>query len=94
MTIPTTRWEVGSLMFMLRTPFARLPGMRASNSYQDALIQQQAKPVLGYGLDVWCDRVKVMSLQWREGDAAFSATSFHPGSWEAAALALVVTDLL
>lgn len=82
-------WRIGALKFMLRTPFSGWPTRWQSHqslSYRAAILVQRARPVLGYGLDVWQGR-KVMSLQWdAKGDT--EVISFHPGPWEDEVLSL------
>jgi hypothetical protein len=90
LSMVVTRWEQDELSFLLRTPFTRLPTevVGRTGSYNKALLIQKAPPMLPYGLDIWHNRKKTMSLQWSEGDAAVDVVSFRPGPWKAEVLAL------
>ena len=79
-------WKYPPWLLMLRTPFTRWPGSRDPASHREAVLMQQAKPVLPFGLDVF-QSGKVMSLQWAE-DGRFELISFRPGPWEVEVLTL------
>jgi hypothetical protein len=74
--------------FSLRTPFSSgLTGRdHPAPRYAAALARQAAKPVLGYGLDVWRGN-KVLSLQWEDNGRA-ELISMKPGAWEAEVLTI------
>lgn len=70
------------------TPFNALaPGQASSPGYRHALEHQHTRPDLPYGLDVWHDGAKVLSLLWADA-GTFEIVSFRRGAWETAALAL------
>lgn len=70
------------------TPFNALaPTEAASPSYRHALERQRARPDLPYGLDVWHDGAKVLSVLWAD-DGTVSVVAFVRGAWEESALAL------
>lgn len=70
------------------TPFNALaPGEAASPGYRHALARQHTRPDLSYGLDVWHEGVKVLSLLWAD-TGAFEIVCFVRGPWEAAAMAM------
>jgi hypothetical protein len=79
-----------ALLFSSRTPSSNwLAGRdQPAPSHAAALARNAAKPVFGYGLDVWFVGHKVMSLQWEDGDSAIEVISFRPGAWVAEVLAL------
>ena len=69
------------------TPFADLASGEASSpGYRHALARQYARPDLSYGLDVWRDGAKVLSVLWADG-GAFEVAAFARGAWEDEALA-------
>ena len=70
------------------TPFNALTsGEALSPGYRHALERQQVAPSLPYGMEVSLDGIKRLGILWAE-DGAWEVTSFHPGSWEDAALNL------
>jgi hypothetical protein len=70
------------------TPFNELDvGEASSPGYRHALERQHGRSNLPYGLDVWHDGAKVLSVLWAD-DGAAEVTSFVRGSWEDEALAL------
>ena len=70
------------------TPFNDLsPEHAASPGYRHALARQRTRPELPYGLEVWGDDGKGLSVLWAE-DGCFEVDSFVRGSWEDEALAL------
>ena len=85
--VTVVAWEAKPLLFTLRTPFSGGPKEGPAPSYQHALLRQQAKAVLPYGLDVWHRGRKVMSLEW-SGAGESNLIRFMAGEWEAEVLAL------
>jgi hypothetical protein len=70
------------------TPFKELgPEEASSPGYRHALERQHGAPNLSYGLEVWHDGVKVLSVVWAE-DGASAVSHFIRGAWEDDALAL------
>jgi hypothetical protein len=70
------------------TPFSELDtGEASSRGYRHALERQHGRSNLPYGLDVWHDGAKVLSVLWAD-DGASEVASFVRGSWEDEALAL------
>ena len=70
------------------TPFNELsPEEAASPGYRHALARQRTRPELPYGLEVWREDSKVLSVLWAE-DGSFEVDSFFRGSWEDEVLAL------
>ena len=64
------------------TPFNDLsPEQAASPGYRHALARQRTRPELPYGLEVWRDDRKVLSVLWAQ-DGSFEVDSFVRGSWE------------
>ncbi len=80
--------RVGEWVFEHWTPFNDLSSGEASSpGYRHALQRQHTKPDLPYGLDVWRDGTKVLSVLWAD-DGAFEVVDFARGDWEAEAMAL------
>jgi hypothetical protein len=70
------------------TPFNELaPGEASSPGYRHALERQQGSPGLPYGLEVWRDGEKVLSILWAD-DGTSEVISFVCGPWEDEALRL------
>jgi len=70
------------------TPFNALDRTdAASPGYRHALERQRTRPDLPYGLDVWHERAKVLSVLWSD-EGTVAVVEFIRGPWEAAALAL------
>jgi hypothetical protein len=70
------------------TPFNELASEEASSpGYRHALERQQVAPGLPYGIEVWHQGAKVLSILWAE-DGASEVISFARGPWEDEALAL------
>ena len=70
------------------TPFNELASGEASSpGYRHALERQQAAPSLPYGLAVWHDGIRVLSILWAD-DGTWEVTDFHRGPWEDDALGL------
>jgi hypothetical protein len=70
------------------TPFNELaPEEASSPGYRHALERQHTRGDLPYGIDVWHDGAKVLSVSWAE-DGTFEVISFARGAWEDEALAL------
>jgi hypothetical protein len=70
------------------TPFNDLdPDEASSPGYRHALERQQAGPVLPYGMEVWHDENKVLSVLWAE-EGTSEISSFVRGPWEDEALLL------
>ena len=70
------------------TPFNELAAGEASSpGYRHALERQHQGPGRPYGLDVWHDGTKVLTVLWTD-DGASEVTRFARGSWETDALAL------
>ena len=75
-------------LFKHWTPFNDpSPEQAASPGYRHALARQRLRPELPYGLEVWREDSKVLSVLWAE-DGSFAVDSFVRGSWEDEALAL------
>ena len=85
--VTVVAWEAKPLLFTLRTPLSDGPKEGPTPSYQHALVRQQAKAELPYGLDVWHRGRKVMSLRWSD-TGEVNLINFKGGEWEAEALAL------
>ena len=80
--------QLGPWLFNHWTPFNQLcPEEASSPGYRHALARQHTRPDLSYGLEVWRDDGKVLSVLWAE-DGSFAVDSFVRGSWEDEALAL------
>jgi hypothetical protein len=80
--------QLGPWLLKHWTPFNDLsPEQAASPGYRHALARQRTRPELAYGLEVWRDDGKVLSVLWAE-DGPFEVDSFVRGSWEDEALAL------
>jgi hypothetical protein len=80
--------QTGPWAFAHWTPFNELdPGEASSPGYRHALERQHQGPGLPYGLDVWHDGTKVLTVLWTD-DGASEVTHFARGSWEDDALAL------
>ena len=80
--------QLGPWRFEHWTPFNELsPEEAASPGYRHALARQRTRPELPYGLEVWREDSKVLSVLWAE-DGSFEVDSFFRGSWEDDALAL------
>jgi hypothetical protein len=70
------------------TPFHELsPGEASSPGYRHAIERQHTRPDLPYGLDLWRDGAKVLTVLWSE-DGSFEVACFIRGRWEEEALAL------
>jgi hypothetical protein len=70
------------------TPFNALASTEASSpGYRHAVERQHTRRDLPYGLDVWHERAKVLSLLWAD-DGPFQVVGFVRGAWEEAVLAL------
>jgi len=80
--------ELGPWLFNHWTPFHDLaPEEAASPGYRRALEHQRNRTELPYGLDVWHDGEKVLSVLWAS-HGAFAIPHFERGAWEDEALAL------
>ena len=80
--------RTGEWVFEHWTPFNDLsPGEASSPGYRHALQRQHTRPDLPYGLDVWHDGAKVLSVLWADG-GAFEVVGFVRGPWEGEASAL------
>jgi hypothetical protein len=70
------------------TPFHDLsPGEASSPGYRHAIERQHTSPDLPYGLEVWRNGAKVLSVLWSAG-GGFDVMRFARGRWEDEALAL------
>lgn len=70
------------------TPFNELsPEEASSPGYRSALDRQRSQVGLPYGVEVWHEGIKVLSVLWAD-DGEFTVREFRRGSWEADALAL------
>jgi hypothetical protein len=70
------------------TPFNDLSAEEASSpGYRHALERQRKGPDLPYGLNVWHDGTKVLSMLWAD-DGIFEVVEFIRGGWENEVLAL------
>jgi hypothetical protein len=75
-------------LFTHWTPFNALARTEASSpGYRHAIERQHARLDLPYGLEVWHERAKVLSLLWADSGAS-ELVRFVRGAWEDAALAL------
>ena len=82
-------FERGELMMMHRTPFQPIPVSEAGEQAgYNALSQKQV--ARAYGLDVWWERRKVMSLIWNDG-GALGVVSYKEGDWQQYLLDLLGT---
>lgn len=80
--------ERGSWRFTHWTPFNALGLTEASSpGYRHALERQHIRPDLPYGLDIWHEGTKVLSLLWAD-EGSFKVVELVRGNWEQAALAL------
>ena len=80
--------RLGPWRFDHWTPFNELSAEQASSpGYRHALAQQRTRPELPYGLEVWRDDVKVLSVLWAN-DGSLEVDTFVRGSWEDEALVL------
>jgi hypothetical protein len=78
----------GSWRFTHWTPFNALGHTEASSpGYRHALERQHTRPDLPYGLDIWHEGTKVLSLLWAD-EGSFEVVELVRGNWEQAALAL------
>ena len=70
------------------SPFKGLaPHEASSPGYRHALERQHAGPVLPYGIEVWHDGTKLLSMLWAD-DGTSEVISFVCGPWEDEALRL------
>jgi hypothetical protein len=70
------------------TPFNDLsPDAASSPGYRHAVERQQAGAVLPYGIEVWHNENKVLSMLWAD-DGTSEVISFVRGPWENDALRL------
>jgi len=80
--------ERGSWRFTHWTPFNSLaPTDASSPGYRHALERQRTRPNLPYGLDIWYEGAKVLSLLWAD-EGSLEIVELVRGNWEEAALAL------
>lgn len=82
--------STGRFEFILRTPFSVIPSAKTP-SYSNSLARQLTSVEKTYGLDIWYERKKAMSLVWSEHGPT-ELVSFKSGPWELEALALSVPD--
>lgn len=83
--------EQGDLMMLYRTPFQPVPvSQEALAAGITALHQRDA--ARAYGLDVWWQRRKVMSLIWNEG-GPLGLVRFKEGPWQTALAELLTPHL-
>jgi hypothetical protein len=83
-----TGLQLGPWLLKHWTPFNEFsPEQAASPGYRRALARQRSRPELPYGLEVWHDGGKVLSVLWADGGAV-ALESFVRGSWEDEALRL------
>ncbi len=74
-------YDDDQLFILHRTPFTPPPVSAAAEAAGiDAATQRQA--AREYGLDIWRQSRKVMSLIWDEGKS-LGVVMFKPGDWEA-----------
>jgi hypothetical protein len=83
-------WSAQGFICALRSPFTPWPAEVPVASFDQAILRQQGKQVLPWGLDVWHGR-KVLSLQW-DDKGQVEVIGFTRGSWEAEALAIGADD--
>jgi hypothetical protein len=75
-------------LFTYWTPFNALTRTEASSpGYRHALERQHTRPDLPYGLEIWHERAKVLSLLWAD-EGLLEVLTFDRGAWEEAMLAL------
>jgi len=81
-------FQIGLWSITHWTPFNELSSGEASSpGYRHALERQQTTASLPYGMEVWHDGIKVLSILWAD-DGTSEVTSFHRGPWEDDALSL------
>lgn len=75
-------YERDDLMMLHRTPFQPVPvSKEAQKAGVTAMTQREA--ARAYGLDVWWQRRKVMSLIWNDG-GPLGLITYKEGPWETA----------
>ena len=80
--------EHGPWRFTHWTPFNALgPTDASSPSYRHAVERQHTRPNLPYGLDIWHERTKVLTLLW-SNEGSYEIVCLIRGPWEDGALAL------
>jgi hypothetical protein len=82
--------STGRFEFVLRTPFSVIPAAKTP-SYSNSLARQHTSLEKTYGLDIWYQRKKAMSLVWSE-NVPTKLVSFKSRPWEIEALALSISD--
>lgn len=82
--------EQDDLLLMHRTPFTPVPISQAAEAAGVTALHQR-DAARAYGLDVWWQRRKVMSLIWNEG-GPLGLVRFKEGPWEGALTHLAGTD--
>jgi hypothetical protein len=79
--------EHGPWRFTHWTPFNSLgPTEASSPGYRHALERQRTRPDLPYGLEIWHEGTKVLSLLWAD-EGSLEIVELVRGNWEEAALA-------
>lgn len=73
-------YENDSLMMLHRTPFQPPPLSQAAMAAGVTAAQQQAA-ARDYGLDIWLQNKKVLSLIWND-TATMHVVMYRPGAWE------------
>lgn len=80
--------QIGPWTFAHWTPFNALaPEEASSPGYRHALERQHEGPGLPYGIEIWHDGMRVLSVLWAD-DGTSEVGRFVRGSWEDDALAL------
>ena len=82
--------QVGALELGMRTPFQKMPGLKAPENYGEALQHSKLKELPAYGIDVWAGK-KVFSVAWGGGDI-LTIISFKRGPWEADLMTVAGAD--
>jgi hypothetical protein len=73
-------YEQGSLFMLHRTPFQPVPVSQEALA-QGVTVMNQRDAARAYGLDVWWDRRKVMSVIWNHG-GPLGLVMFKQGPWQ------------
>ena len=76
--------NIAGIKLLYRTPFGNHRISLLPHNYNEALLLQRSGPLdLGYALEGWNDRRKVISLQWSAAGTTHLC-SFRGGAWESA----------
>ena len=74
-------YDDNSLFILHRTPFQPPPVSEAAAA-AGVTEQQQMAAARGYGLDIWRNKKKVLSLIWDAEESELGVVMFKPGAWE------------